>query len=95
MPPDGVYKAVAVVDGKKYRSAVNIGKNPTFDAKKRTVESFLLDFEGELYGKEIRVEFIEKTRDERKFDSVEALSKQITDDCIKAKAYHRQHSGEI
>lgn len=84
LPPDGVYKAVAVVDGKKYRSAVNIGKNPTFDAKKRTVESFLLDFEGELYGKEIKVEFLERIRPERKFQNTEELKKQIEKDIKKA-----------
>ena len=84
LPPDGVYKAITIVDGKKYKSAVNIGKNPTFDAEKRTVESFLLGFEGELYGKEIKVEFLERIRPEMKFQSVEELKAQIEKDIEKA-----------
>lgn len=80
LPPDGVYKGITVIDGKRYKSAVNIGKNPTFNAKKRTVESFILDFDGEIYGEIIRVEFLEKIRSDKKFDSVEALKRQIESD---------------
>jgi riboflavin kinase/FMN adenylyltransferase len=55
------------------------------------VETHIFNFDKELYGKNIKVEFLKKMRDEIKFDSVEALSAQITEDCITAKAYHRQH----
>lgn len=83
IPPDGVYKAVVTISGKKYKSAVNIGKNPTFDAKKRTVEAHLIDFSGDLYDKEIKVEFLEKIRDDIKFESVEDLKEQIKSDIEK------------
>ena len=56
------------------------------------VETHIFNFDKELYGKMIKVEFLEKLRDEKKFDSVEELSKEITANCITAKAYHRQHS---
>ncbi|MBP3384619.1 MAG: bifunctional riboflavin kinase/FAD synthetase [Firmicutes bacterium] len=94
-PPNGVYTTFCTYNGVRYPSITNVGVKPTIGEYTKNVETHIFDFNKELYGKEIRVEFIEKTRDERKFDSVEALSKQITDDCIKAKAYHRQHSGEI
>lgn len=80
LPPDGVYKGITVIDGKNYKSAVNVGKNPTFDAKKRTVESFILDFDGELYGKKIKVEFLEYMRPDKRFSGTEALKKQIASD---------------
>lgn len=94
-PPNGVYTTFCTYNGVRYPSITNVGVKPTIGEYKKNVETHIFNFDKELYGKDIRVEFIEKTRDERKFESVEALSKQITDDCIKAKAYHRQHSGEI
>lgn len=80
LPPDGVYAARAELFGKKYRCALNIGKNPTFDAKTRTVEGFLLDFEGKLYGEQIRIEFGKRLRADKKFQSVAELKQQIERD---------------
>ena len=80
LPPDGVYAGITHIDRKRYRSAVNIGKNPTFDAKERTIESYILDFDGEIYGKIITVEFLEKIRDDKKFESIDELKKQIEKD---------------
>lgn len=94
-PPNGVYTTFCTYNGVRYPSITNVGVKPTIGEYKKNVETHIFNFDKELYGKDIRVEFIEKTRDERKFENVEALSKQITDDCIKARAYHRQHSGEI
>ena len=64
----------------KYKSAVNIGKNPTFDAKERTIESYILDFDGEIYGKTVTVEFLERIRGDKKFESIDELKKQIEHD---------------
>ena len=83
LPADGVYKAVATILGERYKAAVNVGKNPTFDAGKRTVEAHILDFSGDLYDKEIKLEFLEKIRDDIKFESVEDLKKQIENDIKK------------
>ncbi len=85
LPCDGVYAGISLIGGKRYRAAVNVGKNPTFDAKKRTVESYILDFSGELYGEDIRVEFLEMIRPEKKFESVSKLKEQITQDIEKIK----------
>ncbi len=85
LPPDGVYAGIAEVLGNRYRTAVNIGKNPTFDAKKRTVEAYLIDFDGDVYGEEIKVEFVKMLRQDRKFDSVEDLKEQIKRDIDAAK----------
>ena len=54
----------------------------------KNVETHLFDYRGELYGREIRVEFLKKLRDERKFENVEALSEEIQRNCISARQYH-------
>ncbi|MCL2572282.1 MAG: riboflavin biosynthesis protein RibF [Defluviitaleaceae bacterium] len=86
LPVDGVYATRVVIDNKKYRGVTNIGVRPTVADKgaPRSVETYLLDFEGgELYGKDIRVEFLSFIRLERRFDSLEALQVQIAKDCKK------------
>ena len=62
-----------------HRAAVNIGINPTFTPDKETpnVEAHLLDFKRDLYGEELKLEFVQRLRDEMKFEGVEALLKQI------------------
>lgn len=76
LPTDGVY--AGVVCGKK--AVVNIGKNPTFDATMRTVEAHIIDFDGDLYGRNLKVELIDKIRGEIKFKTIEELSMQIQKD---------------
>lgn len=89
-PPNGVYVTFCTYNGIKYPSVTNVGVKPTIGDYKKNVETHIFNFNKELYGKNIRVEFLEKTRDERKFTNVEELSKQITSDCIMAKDYHRR-----
>lgn len=88
-PKNGVYITYCKYEGKRYPSITNVGKKPTIGEYEKNVETHIFNFEKELYGKMIEVEFLKQTREERKFESVEALSKQITDDCIAARAYHR------
>lgn len=76
LPPDGVYAGMVL--GRK--AVVNIGKNPTFGAKKRTVEAHIIDFCDDLYGKDLKIELIERIRGEIKFDSLGDLKKQIESD---------------
>lgn len=90
-PSNGVYITYCTYNGVRYPSITNVGVKPTIGEYHKNVETHIFDFDRELYGKNIRVEFLKKTRDERKFDSIEALSKQITDDCIMVKAFHRQN----
>jgi len=86
LPPDGVYISQAHIDNQVYPAMTNIGKNPTFDASERTVEAYLLDYHGDLYGQELTVDFIERLRDEKKFDTPEELKKQIAEDVKRGKA---------
>jgi len=84
LPVDGVYATQVIIDNKKYRGVTNIGVRPTVagEGAPRSVETYLLDFEGgELYGVDIRVEFLSFIRPERRFDSLEALQIQIAEDC--------------
>ncbi len=87
LPPNGVYAAHAQVGEKIFRAAVNIGFRPTLksSAPQLHVEAHLLDFSGELYGKEMDLTFVEKLRDEQKFSSLEALKEQIAQDIAQAR----------
>lgn len=89
-PPNGVYITYCIYNGIKYPSVTNVGVKPTIGRYKKNVETHIFNFDKELYGKNIKVEFVKRTRKERKFESVEALSNQIKSDCIMAKAYHRE-----
>ncbi|MDA1191296.1 MAG: bifunctional riboflavin kinase/FAD synthetase [Candidatus Poribacteria bacterium] len=80
LPPLGIYAARTVVDGVSHDSAVSLGVRPTFQGDTVLLESYLLDFSGDLYGKTVEVVFIEKLRDELRFDSLDALVKQIDAD---------------
>jgi riboflavin kinase/FMN adenylyltransferase len=79
MPAGGIYACWAYVGDEKHMAAVNLGTNPTFTPDKQTlnVEAFLLDFDREIYGEVMQLEFAARLRDELKYDSVEALIRQI------------------
>lgn len=97
-PPNGVYITRCYYNGVMYPSITNVGVKPTIGRYEKNVETHIFNFDKELYGKHIRVNFLEKMRDEKKFNNVEELSKEITANCIQARAYHRTHSdfeGEI
>ena len=85
VPAFGVYAAVARVDDKQYPAVTNIGIRPTVDGRGITVESWLLDFDGDLYGRDLALEFHAFLRPERKFDRLDALSAQIQTDAQTAK----------
>ena len=89
-PPNGVYITYCTYNGVKYPSVTNVGVKPTIGSYNKNIETHIFNFDRELYGKNIRVEFVKRTREEKKFPDVEALSKQIASDCIMAKAYHRE-----
>ena len=93
-PPNGVYVTYCTYNGVRYPSVTNVGNKPTIGHYKKNVETHIFDFNKELYGKNIIVEFLKKTRDEVKFDDVKELSAQIVRDCREAKAYHESHFGE-
>ena len=76
----GVYACTVQADGKQYMAVTNVGTRPTVGGSHITAESFLLDFSGDLYGKQITVEFYEFLRPEQKFSSLEELKDQIQND---------------
>jgi riboflavin kinase/FMN adenylyltransferase len=80
LPGNGIYATITQVDGKQFPSATNIGIRPTFGEGEKMVETHLLNYKGDLYGKEIRVEFVQKLRDEKRFASSEELQVQIAKD---------------
>ena len=85
LPGDGIYATRAAVASHLYPSATYVGTRPTFDGKDRLVEVFLLDYEGDLYGQELAVEWVEMVREDRKFDSPDALKEQMALDIAQAR----------
>lgn len=80
IPPDGVYAVMAMIEGRLVKGACNIGLNPTFEGGSRTIEVFLLDFSGQIYGSEIAVYFVRRLRDVMKFPDAATLVKAIKTD---------------
>ncbi|HDH05559.1 MAG TPA: bifunctional riboflavin kinase/FAD synthetase [Nitrospirae bacterium] len=80
LPKDGVYAVKVDIDGKMYGGATNIGHNPTFKDKKFSFETHVLDFNGRLLGKTLRIYFIKRIRDEMKFPGVDELGAQLKKD---------------
>ena len=93
LPKDGVYAVLVELNGKQYYGATNIGFNPTFADKKFSFETHILDFDGELLGKTIRVSFIKRIRDEMKFANAEALAEQLRKDIANIRSVLRRHHG--
>ena len=89
VPGDGVYIArVCLADGSSYAAVTNVGTRPTVNnGSDLTVESWMLDFDGDLYGQSIRVEFYQRLRDEIRFDSLDALKAEIRRNADDARAY--------
>jgi riboflavin kinase / FMN adenylyltransferase len=86
LPGNGIYATITQVNGKRFPSATNIGIRPTFGEGTKMVETHLIQYEGDLYGKEIKVEFVQKLRNEQRFPSSEELKIQIEKDVRKVKA---------
>ena len=77
----GVYATFAEIDGKSYPAMTYIGKRPTMhDDRPQSIETHIINYDGDLYGKEIKISFVDFVRDDKKFDNFEALKRQIGDD---------------
>lgn len=85
--PKGVFLSEVTFEGKKYPSITNIGVRPTFNLKDINIETYIMNFDADLYGKKIRICFLKKVRDEISFDSPEALALQIQKDIHTAQAF--------
>ena len=86
LPLDGIYATLFQCGAKRYFSASSIGTNPTFGDGPRTIESFLLDFDDELYGEAVKLYFVKRIRAEKKFASVDELVAQMREDVTRARA---------
>lgn len=92
LPNEGVYITKTLSEGKIYKSVTSIGKNPTVDNSGRIyVETYILDFNKDIYGKDIEVFFVSKLRGEEKFNSLEELVSQIQKDVLQTKAYFKSN----
>jgi len=91
IPPHGVYATTTTIDGIVHASLTNIGVRPTFgDSTKTTIEAHVLGYNGDLYGRQIRLGFVQRLRDERKFEDVDALRAQIEADRRRAERLFAQ-----
>jgi len=85
VPADGVYAVDVEVQGRYFKGMCNIGMRPTVDGKARTIETHILDFNEDIYGLPLRIHFVRRIRDERKFPSLEALREQLQLDALNCK----------
>jgi riboflavin kinase/FMN adenylyltransferase len=86
LPPHGVYATTATVDGIVRPSVTNVGIRPTVDASGQlSIETHIFDIDRDLYGARLRLGFVQRLRDERRFDSLDALKAQIGADCDRAR----------
>ncbi len=80
IPKNGVYVVQTVIEGKTVSGMMNIGYNPTVSGKKKSIEIHFFDIDKDLYGLKLQIDLIARIRDEHKFESIEALKKQLTQD---------------
>ncbi len=85
LPSEGVYATAAELEGKRYAAVTSIGRNPTVGGRELTVETHILDYEGDCYGKPMTVVFIKRLRGMIKFGSTEELKSRIARDCEEAR----------
>ena len=93
LPPNGVYATTTTIDGIVHPSISNIGLRPTFgDTTKTMIEAYVMGFDGDLYGRPVRLGFVQRLRDERKFEDVDALRAQMDADRRRAERLFAQLS---
>ena len=95
IPPRGVYVTRTTMNGQVYYGITNIGNKPTVNGDADGVETYLFDFEGDIYGSEIMVEFLEFRRCEQRFDSVDALARQMHQDAEYGRCFAREHKSTL
>lgn len=84
IPPQGVYATFLETEGQKYGSVTNIGIRPTFGGSYLSIESNIMNAQMDLYGRHVRLHFVQRMRNEQRFDSADSLKRQIRKDIIKA-----------
>jgi len=94
-PKPGVYAIWVEIDNKAHMGVANIGKNPTFGNDALSVEAHIIDFEGDIYGRDIRVHFVQRIRDEKKFSGIDELKERIATDTALGRQILSQPEAEI
>ena len=97
-PKNGVYICTCHVDGKEYPGVANIGTAPTVTEEtnaKTVCETHIIGYSGDLYGKNIKLEFCRRLRDEKKFSSINELKKEIAHNIAQAKEYFEKETGVL
>lgn len=94
IPADGVYATITHINGSVLQSMTSIGQRPTFDGKHRTVETYILDFKGDLYGRDVVIDVVERLREQKKFPDAEQLKQQIADDIEKGRGILDSRAGQ-
>ncbi len=95
LPAEGVYATRAYIDDKAYQSMTNIGRCPTFGEGKRTVEVYILDYQGDLYRHELKIDIVKRLRSEIKFDTTKELRKQIIEDIKQGRAILNSSANKV
>ena len=93
LPGDGIYATWAIIDGARYPSATSIGVRPTFGLTERLVEVHVMDFNADIYGQQLSVEFVAKVRDQETFSTVDELIEKINQDVVDSRAVLSQQTG--
>jgi riboflavin kinase/FMN adenylyltransferase len=86
LPANGVYAVFAEIDGRRHQGAASIGVRPTFDSGPLSIEVYLFNFDGDLYGKQMEVFFVHHIREEKKFPDVQSLISQMQKDVEESKS---------
>ena len=90
LPPNGVYLTRTIVERKHYDSITNVGQKPTVGIFAKNAETHIFDFDRDIYGKDVRIQFIELLREERTFSLIDQLTAQIEKDCMTARELHQE-----
>jgi riboflavin kinase/FMN adenylyltransferase len=90
LPPFGVYATWAYLGGSRYPSVTNIGRRPHFDGEHPSVETYIFDFDGDIYGRTLKIELVEHVSPELKFETIEQLKAKIAGDVARAREILRE-----
>ena len=90
LPQDGIYATILEFQGRRWLSVSSVGHNPTFEEGAHTIEAYVLDFAQDIYGEPVKLSFVQRIREERKFAQIEDLVTQIDQDVLAARAIFDQ-----
>jgi len=93
LPANGVYATWAHIDDKAYPSMTNIGERPTFGGNERTIEVYILDYQSNLYGHEMKIDVVDRLREEKRFGTPQELKDQIARDIDQGRAILTRQGG--